>query len=349
MAIRFCLCALACAFILYGCNNDNKESDVPATPDYRIVGRYQLGGDGGWDCVNVDSDARRVYIARSNRVMVLDANSGKLVGEIGDMKGVHGVAVAPEFNRGFVSSGRDNTVRVIDLKTLKETSSIATGKKPDVIIYDAPSKKVFAMCGGSNSATVIDAEAAKAVGEVDLGGAPEFAVSDGKGKVFVNLEDKNEVAVVDVASLKATAHWSLAPGAAPTGLSMDTEHRRLFSGCGESKTMVVMDADNGKVVASLPIGDHCDSTGFDSTSQNAFSSNGDGTLTVIHEDSPNSYSVIQNVKTQSGARTMAIDYKTHKIWLVTAEMKDAPDDKVEQNRQHKVVAPDTFTAITVGR
>jgi YVTN family beta-propeller protein len=265
------------------------------------------------------------------------------------MQGVHGVALAPEFSRGFVSSGRDNTVRVIDLKTLKETSQIATGKKPDAILYDAPSKKVFAFCGGSNSATVIDAESAKVAGEIQLGGAPEFGVSDGKGKVFVNLEDKAEVVAIDVATLKAVAHWSLAPGAGPTGLAIDVDHHRLFSGCGESKTMVVLDSENGKIVASLPIGVRCDATGFDPKSQHAFSSNGDGTLTVIHEENPNTFSVIQNLKTQPGARTMAIDSKTHKIWLVTAEMKDAPDDKVEQNRQHKVVAPDTFTAITVGR
>jgi YVTN family beta-propeller protein len=324
--------SLLTVVLLVASHNFSRAEDS----EYKIVNKYVLGGDGGWDYVTVDSDARRVYIARATRVMVVDADSGKLNTEIGDMQGVHGVALAPELNRGFVSSGRDSTVRVIDLKTLKETSKIPTGKKPDAILYDAPSKKVFAFCGQSKNATVIDAENAKAVGEIDLGGAPEFGVSDGKGHVYVNLEDKSEVVAIDVPTLKATAHWSLAPGAAPTGLAIDVEHHRLFSGCGESKTMVVLDSDSGKIIASLPIGDHCDATAFDPKTQNAFSSNGDGTLTIVHEESPDSFKVIQNLKTQSGARTMGLDTKKGEIWLVTAEMKD------------RVATPNTFTAIVVG-
>ena len=325
-------------------------AEEPAPADgYHVVKTIKLGGDGFWDYVLADSANRRLYIARSNRVTVVDMDSEKVVGEILNISGTHGVAVIPEFNRGYITSGKDNTVRVFDLKTLKQTDSLNGGKKPDAVVYDPFSKKVFAFNNSGTTATVIDAEKAVVAGEVELGGAPEFAAADGKGKLFVNLEDKSEIVAVDTATLKATAHWTLAPGAAPTGLALDAEHHRLFSGCNESKTMVVVDSESGKIVASLPIGAGVDAVVFDAASQNAFASNGDGTLTVVHEDDPATFKVAQTVTTAPGARTCTLDAKTHQIWLITAVLKPAPDDKVEQNRQHKVLDAGSFSIVIVGK
>ena len=326
-----------------------EEANAPAKGEYSVLKKLTLGGDGGWDYLTFDSAGRRLYIARSDRVMVIDVDAEKLLGEIKDMKGVHGVALAPEFNQGFVSSGGDNTVRIFDLKTLKETGQVKAGAKPDAIIYEPVSKKVFAFNNGGTTATAIDATTAKELGEVELNGAPEFAVADGKGMVFVNLEDKSEVAVIDANTLKVLQHWPLAPGKTPTGLSMDTQHRRLFSGCRGSKTMEVMDADNGKIVASLPIGAGVDATAFDSETGNAFSSNGDGTLTVIHEDTPDTFRVVQTVTTQAGSRTMALDAKTHKLWLAAAEIKTEPAPAGAQGRPRRTVVPGTFALLIVGK
>ena len=325
-----------------------EENPAPAG-GYKILKKIALGGDGFWDYLTIDSAAQKLYIGRSTRVMIVDMASEKLEAEIGGMTGVHGAAIVPDANRGFVTSGKDNTVRVFDLKTQKETDRLTAGKKPDAIIYDPFSKSVFAFNNGGTTVTIIDPATAKVTGEIELGGAPEFGVADGKGTVFVNLEDKSEIVVIDSKNMKVLNHWSLAPGEAPTGLSMDLEHRRLFSGCSGSKTMVVVDADSGKIVASLPIGVGVDATAFDKDSQNAFSSNRDGTLTVIHEDAPDAFHVIQNVQTQPGSKTMAFDPKSHTIWLAAAEMKDAPEGAAEQNRQRKIVAPGSFSVIVVGK
>jgi DNA-binding beta-propeller fold protein YncE len=323
------------------------EPAAEAEGEHRILKTITLGGEGGWDYLTLDSAGRRLYIGRNDRVMVFDVDAEKLAGEIQNMQGVHGVALAPEFNRGFVSSGKDNTVRVFDLASLKETSQIKVGPKPDAIIYDPASKKIFSCNNGGTTVTVIDAAAGTVAAEIELNGAPEFAVADGKGTVFVNLEDKSEVAAIDSKELKVLQHWPLAPGKGPTGLSLDVKARRLFSGCRSSQTLEVMDAGNGKIIASLPIGAGVDATAFDAAAANAFSSNGDGTLTVIHEDSSGAFRVIQNAVTQPGARTMALDEKTHRIWLAVAEVKAGPAD--EHGKARRVVVPGTFRLLVVGK
>jgi len=314
---------------------------------YHVIRKVKLGGEGGWDYLTIDSDARRLYIGRSNRVMIVDIDSDKMVGEIKDLEGVHGVTVVPSLKKGFITCGKQNLVSIFDLATLKINGQATTGKNPDYSLYDQSSKKIFAFNHGATSATVIDSSSGKVLSEIELGGAPESAVSDAKGKVFVNLEDKGKIAVIDTKELKLVSTWSLAPGEEPTGLAIDLKHRRLFSGC-QNKLMVILDADSGKVVSTLPIGKGVDATGFDAQSDNAFSSNGDGTLTVIHEKDAQTFEVLQNVDTVSGARTMAVDSKKHQIWLVSAKARELTEaEKTEHKR--RAFVPDTFEAIVVGR
>jgi YVTN family beta-propeller protein len=314
---------------------------------YQVIKRVPLGGTGFWDYLHIDSPARRLYIGRSDRVMVVDLDSEKLVGEVTGMKGVHGVCVLPKLNRGFVTSGKDNTVRVFNLQTLKEIAQVKTGETPDAITYDPSSKRIFVFNHGGTTATVIEPTNLKS-GTVELLGEPEAGVSDGKGKVFVNLEDKNEIVVIDTKKLAVVNRFKLSPGTEPTGLSIDLKHRRLFSGCHNQK-MVILNADTGKLITTLPIGAAVDGTLFDPETQNVFSSNGDGTLTVIHEKDPDTFEVIQTVQTEKGARTMDMDTKTHRIWLATAKSVDATDAAAEQNRHHKSIVPESFTAIEVGK
>ncbi|MGD0094646.1 MAG: YncE family protein, partial [Planctomycetota bacterium] len=287
------------------------------------------------------------FIARETRVMVLDMDTCKLVKEIPNTNGVHGVAVVPEFNRAFTSNGRDNTVSILDLKTLEKVGEVKTGPKPDAIVYDPVSKRVFVADNGATTETVIDAATGQAAGKVEVGGAAEFAVSDGQGRMFANLEDKNEVVCFDTAKLTALSHWPLDPAKQPTGLAADLEHHRLFSGCRGGKLLQVLDSTSGKIVASLPIGAGVDAVAFDPATQTVFSSNGDGTLTVIHEDTPDTYHVVQNVATQATAKTMALDLKNHQVWLAAAEVKPAPPDDPQKRR--RIVVPDTFTVLVVGK
>ena len=322
-----------------------RAEDTP----YKVIKKIPLGGDGGWDYLLADAANRKLYIARNDRIMIVDMDTEKLTSEITGIDGAHGVAIVPELQRAFLTSGRDATVRVVDLKTLKETDRLKAGPKADAIVYEPVTKRVFAFNNQITSATVIDAAKTKVESELELGGNPEFGVTDGKGTIFVNLEDKSEIAVIDAATLKVTAHWPLTPGASPTGLALDVAHHRLFSGCRESKTLVVVDSENGKVIASLPIGAGVDAVAFDPDTQNAFSSNGDGTVTIVHEDDPATFKVTQTLETASGARTCTLDTKTHRLWLVTAETQPAPNDTVEQNRQHRVIVPGSFSAIVVGK
>jgi YVTN family beta-propeller protein len=249
---------------------------------------------------------------------VLDADSGAIVGKIENTPGVHGIAVAPELGRGFVSNGQSSTVTIFDLKTLKTIEEVPVGKKPDAIIYDPATSRVFAFNGDSNSATAIDAATGKVAGTVDLGGGPEFAVADGSGYVYDNVEDASLVLKINARSLKVEQRWPTVPCASPSSIAMDRPNRRLFIGC-RSKVMAVMNADTGQVITTLPIGDHVDATAFDPESRLIFNSNGEGTITVIHQDSPDKYSVVENVKTLPKAKTMALDPKTHRLFLSTAE------------------------------
>jgi DNA-binding beta-propeller fold protein YncE len=305
--------------------------------DYKVIKTWKLGGDGGWDYLTVDSDGHRLFIARATRVMVIDTESGRQVGEIPDTPGVHGVALVPDLGRGFTSNGREDTVSVFDLKTLALQQKIKVGNGPDAIVYDPFSKRVFTFNGRGHDTTAVDASKGEVVGKLDLGGKPEFAATDGKGTMWVNIEDKSELVAFDPVKLAVKSRWKLADCEEPTGLSLDRKNRRLFAGCGNKK-MAIVNADNGNAVASPAIGDGCDATAFDADLDLAFASAGDGTVTVIHEDSGDKFSVIQTVTTQKGARTMALDSKTHQIFTVTANVGPRPERKVE---------PDSFVVLVV--
>jgi YVTN family beta-propeller protein len=293
-------------------------ASAQTTSGYHITKKIPVAGQGGWDYLTVDESARRLYVSHGTQVEVLDVDSGAVVGKIANTPGVHGIAIAPELGRGFVSNGQSATVTIFDLKTLKAIAEVPVGKKPDAIIYDPATSRVFAFNGGSNSATAIQAADGKVAGTVDLGGGPEFAVADGTGYVYNNLEDESLVLKINARSLKVEQRWPTAPCASPSSIAMDRPNRRLFIGC-RSKVMAVMNADTGQVISTLPIGDHVDATGFDTDSRLIFNSNGEGTITVIHQDSPDKYSVVENVKTLPKAKTMALDPKTHQLFLSTAE------------------------------
>jgi YVTN family beta-propeller protein len=324
------------------------DAQTKSQSSYHVVKQFKLGGEGGWDYLTIDSKARRLYLSRSTHVMVVDADSGAIVGDIPDTAGVHGVAIAEEAGKGYTSNGRASTVTVFDLKTLKALKQIPVGKNPDAIIYDAASKRVFTMNGASNDATAIDMKTDTVAGTIPLGGRPEFAVSDEKGHVFVNLEDKSAIVEFDSQKLAVEATWPIAPAEEPSGLAFDRKHRRLFT-VGSNKLMAVVNADTGKVVATVPIGSGVDAAGFDSDTGLAFSSNGDGTLTVVHEDSPDKFSVVENAATQRGARTMAFDPKTHQVYLVTAEFGPPPAPTPERPRPRPSIVPGSFTLLVVGK
>jgi len=323
-------------------------SAAPASSGYHLVKKVVLGGEGFWDYLTVDSANRHLFISRGTHVMVLNADTYAVVGDIPDTKGVHGIAIASDVGRGYTSNGGSSTATFFDLKTLKVLGTVPTGQGPDGIVYDPASHRVFTMNGRADSATAIDAATGTAVGTVPLGGRPEFAAADGKGHVYVNLEDKSKVVALDSKALKILNTWPMAPGESPSGMAMDTAHRRIFSGC-HNKMMTVMDADSGKVITTVPIGQGVDANAFDPKTRFAFSSNGDGTLTVVHEDSPNKFTVIENVQTQRGARTMALDAKTHHVFLVTAEFGPAPAPTAAQPRPRPSLVPNSFTLLVFGK
>ncbi|HVI07885.1 MAG TPA: YncE family protein [Candidatus Binatia bacterium] len=293
-------------------------SAVAQTPNYHITRKIPVPGAEKWDYLTADESSRRLYVSHASQVDVLDIDTGAIVGKIENTPGVHGIAVAPELGRGFVSDGQSGTVTIFDLKTLNKIADTPVGKDPDAIIYDPATSRVFAFNGEGNSATAIQSADGKVAGTVDLGGGPEFAVADGSGFVYDDIEDSSEVLKINARTLKVEQRWPTAPCARPSSIAMDRAHRRLFVGC-RSKVMAVIDADNGKVITTLPIGDHVDATAFDPGLGLVFNSNGDGTVTVIHESSPDSYAVVDNVKTVPRAKTMALDPKTHQLFLSAAE------------------------------
>jgi DNA-binding beta-propeller fold protein YncE len=320
-----------------------------ADPGLHVITTYKLGGEGGWDYLKMDSDSRRLFISRGTHVIVIDADSGKQVGDIPDTPGVHGIALAPELGRGFTSNGREGTVSIFDLKTLKQISKVqSVGENPDAILYDPATKRVFTFNGRSHDSTAIDAASGNVVGKIALDGRPEFGVSDEKGGLFVNLEDKSELLALDPKELKVKSRWSLAPCDSPSGLAIDMKNRRLFAGC-DNKLMAVVDADNGKVITTLPIGQGVDANRFDPDTELAFASCGEGVLTVVKEDSPDKFSVADNVKTARGARTMALDHKTHNLYLVTAQFGPPPAATADNPRPRPAILPDTFEVLVVGK
>jgi DNA-binding beta-propeller fold protein YncE len=307
---RIVLVFFACV-ILLGASSSSSS-------DYSVIKKIPIPGQGSWDYLTVDDGARRLYVSHGNQVEVLDVDSGAIVGKIENTLGVHGIAIAADIGRGFVSAGQSSTVTIFDLKTLKTIADVPTGKKPDAIIYDPTTSRVFAFNGGGNSATVIEAKDGKVAGTIDLGGGPEFAAADGNGHVYDNLEDESLVLKINSRTLKIEQRWPTAPCSSPSSMAIDQTNHRLFLGC-RSKVMAVMNADTGQVITTLPIGDHVDATAFDVETRLIFNSNGEGTVTVIHQESPDKYSLVETVKTVPRAKTSALDPKTHQLFLSTAE------------------------------
>ena len=301
------------AIIVLACSS---AVSVMAADHYHVTKKIPIPGEGSWDYLTVDESARRLYVAHGTQVEVIDLESGTVVGKIENTPGVHGIAVATQLGRGFITNGQASTVTIFDLKTLKKISEVPTGKKPDAIIFDPATSRVFAFNGQSDSVTVIDAKDGSIAGTVNLGGGPEFAASDAKGHVYNNIEDDSLVVQIDAQKLTVDKKWKTCEK--PASMGIDRENRRLFVGC-RSKVMAVMNVDTGQVIATLPIGDHVDATAYDPATKLVFNSNGEGTVTVIRQESPDKYSVLETVKTLPRAKTMALDPKTHQLFLSTAE------------------------------
>jgi DNA-binding beta-propeller fold protein YncE len=321
---------------LFGLNGQN----------YNIGNRIHLEGDGGWDYLTADDATGMLYVSHGKMVNVVDMNTGKSVATITDVNGVHGIAIAAEFNKGFISNGPDSNVTVFNTKDYSIIEKIqVTGKGPDAIIYEPFTKTIITWNGRTSNATIIDAKTDRVIQTIPLAGKPEAAVSDGMGKVFVNIEDKSEVCMINVKTWKVEQTWSIAPGEEPSGLALDNETHRLFS--ATSKLMVVLDAETGKVITTLPTGDRVDGAGFDKGLKRAYSSCGEGILTVIQEENKNSFKVLANIPTQAGARTISVSSKTHRIYLSTAEFGPTPEKTADNPRPRPTVKPGTFTVLVV--
>ena len=313
---------------------------------YRIANKFHVDGDGGWDYLNADESTGRIFISHNTVVNVIDEKDGKLIGTIPDTKGVHGIAIATDLNKAFISNGRDSSVTIIDLTSLAFITKVTvTGQNPDAIIYDPFSHNVFAYNGRTANATVIDASANKVIATIKLDGKPENSVTDGKGKLYVNIEDKSEISLINSKTNQVEQTWSIAPGEEASGLALDNETHRLFAVCS-NKLMIVMDALSGKVITSLPIGNGPDGAAFDPVLKRAYSSNGEGTLTIVQEVSPDEFKVLENFPTQPGARTIIVDKKTHHIFLSTAEYETATPSAGNTNRR-PAIKPGTFTVLDV--
>lgn len=315
--------------------------NAPTRSGYHLLKTIPVGGTEGWDYVTMDSDARRLYIGRDDHIDVVDVDSGTVVGRITGLSHTHGMVPVPNLGRGFTSDGDSNTSTIVDLKTLTKIGSVNTGKDPDSFVYDDVTKRVLIMNSAGNDATAIDAADGTVAGTIALDGQPEAAVADGRGKIFVNITDKDQIVEFDARTLAILHRWPLAPGEGPSGLAIDRKNRRLFSVC-DNQLMVIMDADTGKVIATPAVGAGTDASLFDPDTGNAFASaGGSATLTVIHEDSPGEFRVVDNVTTQSGARTMTLDTKTHNVLLVTA--------RHGHGATHSLVLPNTFVVLVVGK
>ncbi|MEI6853130.1 MAG: YncE family protein [Bacteroidota bacterium] len=331
------LCALLSSMFIYA------QSSVS---QYKISNRFPLEGDGSWDYLTMDDSTHLLYISHGTQVQVLDVKTGKTVATIPDTKGVHGIALVKDLNKGFISNGKDTSVTVIDLKTFKTLTKIkVTGNNPDAILYDAFSRRIFTFNGRSNNATVIDPDTDKVIGTIALAGKPEFAVSDGMGKVYVNIEDVSKICLINPKTMTVEQTWPIAPGEEPSGLALDNETHRLFS--VTDKLMVIVDALTGKVITTLPIGDRVDGVAFDPSTKCAYSSNGDGTMTVVKEVDANTFKVMENVNTQKGARTITIDKSTHKIYLSTAEFGDTPAATQDNPHPRPAIKAGTFVVLEV--
>jgi YVTN family beta-propeller protein len=321
---------------------------IAQTPKFHVEKTWHIGGDGGWDYLTTDPGAHRLYIARGNRVQVVDTENGRLITEIGGMEGVHGIALNTNGKVGYISDGKAGVVRVFDRATLKVIANIPAEKNPDAILFDPATNRVFAFNGRSNSATAIDTGANRVLQTIPLPGKPEFAQADGAGNIFVNIEDKNLVVRIDSKALKTTATWPISPCDSPSGLALDRANHRLFSVCDNS-VMTVLDTRNGHIVATPKIGNGPDSTRYDAKRHLIFSPNGkDGTLTVVRQNSPDSYTPVQTLTTQQGARTMALDSATGTVYLVTADFGPRPAATAANPHPRPAILPNSFVVLVVG-
>lgn len=320
-----------------------------ASSHYHVIRHIPIGGEGGWDYLAVDSASHRLFVSHSDRVNVVDLDKGTVIGEIPNTQGVHGIALAPALHRGFVSAGRTSTVTIFDLDSLRVLGEVkTTGERPDAILFDPASARVFTFNAAGKNTTAIDATSGTVSGTIDLGGKPEFAQADGRGVVYVNIEDTGELAAIDAKALKVVKRWKLDGCEEPSGLALDRKHRRLFSVCG-NKVMAISDPDTARVVASVPIGAGVDGCAFDPGPGLAFSSNGaDGTITVVREKSPSSFEVVADVPTARGARTIALDERTHRLYLSTARFGPPPAPTPDRPHPRPSIEPGTFEVVEVG-
>jgi YVTN family beta-propeller protein len=319
-----------------------------AQSNYKIVNKIHIDGNEGWDYITMDESASRLYVSHGNETNVVDVATNKVIGTIPDTKGVHGITIAKDLDKGFISNGRDTSVTIFNLKTLEFIAKVkVTGNNPDGILYDPYSQRVFTFNGRSSNSTVIDAKTNKVIGTIQLSGKPEFPVTNQKGKIFVNIEDKNSISAINVNTLKVEQTWPIAPGESPSGLAIDLKNHRLFSVC-ENKLMVVIDYESGKIVTTLKIGGGVDGVSFDPGLKRVYSSNGEGTMTVVQEKDANTFTILENFPTQKGARTITLNPKTHKIYLPTAEYNEAPAPTAQNPRPRASVKPGTFTILEVG-
>lgn len=315
---------------------------------YKFLSEIPIGGEGGWDILTIDSPAHRLYLSHATKVVVVDLAKNTVAGEVTDTPGVHGFVVAPELQRGFSSNGKEAKVSVVDLKTLSTISKVDTGESPDALVYEPRRGEVYVFNHKGNSATVIDAKSANVVSTIALGGSPEFAAADSAaGRVYCNLEDKNEVVVIDTAKHEVTARWPVAPGEEPSGIAFDVAHHRLFAGC-HNKMLAILDTETGKVVTTIPIGSGVDGCAFDDATQLAFASCGDGTTTIAKEETPQKFTVVQTLKTEPRARTMALDPQTHRIYLPSAQFQPPPPASPGASPARPTIVPNTLKLLVYG-
>jgi len=324
----------------------------PPQGGYHLLKKYELGAPPGgkeyWDYITFDASTRRLYISHNTEVKVVDADSGTIIGDIPDLKRVHGIALVPDLGRGFISDGGADEAVVFDVKTLKVTGRIKTGGNPDCILYEPTSKHIFTMNGKSNDATVIDPVTETVVATIPMGGRPEYAVADGKGMIYDNIEDKDEVVALDSHTNTVKAHWPIAPSGGATAMEMDVQHRRLFIG-GRNKVLAIMDADTGKVLQTFPIGDGVDTNIYEPETALLFTATREGTLHIFHEDTPDKFSLVETIKTEFGARNMALDSKTHKLFIDTADFAPAAAPTTEQPKPQPTLVSGTFRLLVYGR
>ena len=319
-----------------------------AEAPYRLVKEIPIGGEGGWDYLSIDAPARRLYVSHADKVVVVDLSKDAVCGEIANTPGVHGFALAPDLHRGFSSNGKEARASVVDLATLGTLLRVDTGENPDAILYEPGRQEVYAFNGRGHSATVFEGKTGRLVATIELPGKPEFAAADSNaGRVYCNIEDKNEVVALDTKAHRIAAHWPIAPGEDATGLAIDPAQHRLFIGC-HNKLTVMMDSASGKVLASVPIGQGVDATAFDPDTRLVFSSCGEGVVTIAREETPEKLAVVQTLATERGARTLALDPKTHRIYLASARFEAQPEPASGAPRQRPKIIPGTMKILVYG-